>query len=395
MAKTIIKEVNDRQTTADFVKIPHLIYEGCAQYVPDMDSDIRSLIGSGADRRPFVRLQPFVAYQTNSRGREVPVGRVVGIINERANDRWHTHDARFSLIEFIDDADVSRALLEAVERWGARYGMTTLQGPMGISDFDKEGMLVEDFQLRGSMTAIYNHEYYPRHLQQLGFTKEVDWLQIRVNIPPTVPARYARVAQYCREQMQLRVVNLTKREIRRPQTRDRIFGLLNESYKDIFGFSKLSEQQAADFVSKYIPLIDMRLVPVVKNGEDEIVGIAITMISLAEALQRAGGRLWPAGWFHLLRSLKWKHEDNAEMLLIAVRPDLQGLGVNALFFDSLIPVYNQMGIRWAETGPQLEHNVRELTQWKPLKPEYVKRRRCFTKKIEQQEILKTNTDKEK
>lgn len=393
MATTTIREVNDRQTRADFVKIPHLIYEGCTQYVPDMDSDIRELIGSGS--RPSVRLQPFVAYQTDSRGREVPVGRVVGIINERANRHWNTLNVRFSLIEFIDDADVSRALLEAVERWGARYGMTTLQGPMGISDFDKEGMLVEDFQLRGSMTAIYNHEYYPRHLQQLGFTKEVDWLQIRVNIPPTVPLRYARVARYCREQMQLRVVNLTKREIRQPQTLDRIFGLLNESYKNIFGFSRLSQQQAVDFAGKYLPLIDMRLVPVVKNAGGEIVGIAITMVSLAEALQRAEGRLWPTGWLHLLRSLKWKHEDNAEMLLIAVRPDLQGLGVNALFFDSLIPVYNQMGIRWAETGPQLETNVRELTQWKPLNPEYVKRRRCFRKKIEQQEILKNNTEKKK
>ena len=137
-----------------------------------------------------------------------------------------------------------------------------------------------------------------------------------------------------------------------------------------------------NFLKKYLSLIDTRLIPIIVNDKDEIVGAAVTMTSLVKALQKSRGRLLPFGWFYLLRALTWKPEENAEMLLIAIRPDYQGLGVNAMFFDDLIPIYNHKGVKWAETGPQLEDNVRELTQWKPLKPTYVKRRRCFIKEIE-------------
>ncbi len=371
-----IKKVENRQMVEDFIRVPRSIYKDYPQYVPDMDSDIRQLIASCGANGIAAKLQPFVAYRD-----EKAVGRVVGIINERANQRWQVSNVRFSLIEFVDDEEVSRALLEAVAAWGRENGMQTIQGPMGISDFDKEGMLVDDFQLMGSMTAIYNPDYYPRHMEKLGFQKEVDWLQIRIQIPQEVPAKYRRVAQYCREQMGLRVVKLTDKAIRKDGYGQRVFELLNECYKNIFGFSKLSDGQIDAFLDKYLPLVDNRLMPIILNDRDEVVGAAITMGSLARALQKSGGRLWPFGWYYLVRSLKWKHEESAEMLLVAVRPDYQGMGVNAMFFDDLIPVYNDYGFKWAETGPQLETNVRELTQWKPLHPEYVKRRRCYTKKV--------------
>jgi GNAT superfamily N-acetyltransferase len=259
--------------------------------------------------------------------------------------------------------------------------MDKLQGPMGVTDFDKEGMLVEDFELRGSMTAYYNPAYYPKHMEQLGFEKEVDWLQIRINIPKEVPARYVRVAQYAREQFGLKVKFAKRHEVQKGEYGPKIFKLLNEAYAPIFGFSAFSQKQAQMFLDKYVPLFKMDMVPLVENDQGELVGIAVTMPSLTEALQKSHGRLWPTGWYHLLKSLKWKHEDNTEMLLVAVRPDYQGLGVNALFFDKLIPIYNKYGIKWAETGPQLEDNVRELTQWKPLHPETVKRRRCWMRKI--------------
>lgn len=374
--KTEVRKVTCRKEMDDFIRLPRTIYQDIPQYVPDMESDVRALF----DRRTnpglaFSTIQPFVAYREGA-----AVGRVVGIVNRKANEKWHTLNVRFSLLEFVDDADVSRALLDTVARWGRSQGMEQIEGPLGITDFDKEGMLVEDFDLAGSMTAIYNPAYYPRHMERLGFEKEVDWLQVRIRIPEEVPPRYARVAAYARESIGLSVRKFTVRELL-GQAGHAVFRLFNEAYAPVFGFSELSAAQVTHFLRKYVPLINPEFVPVVVNGQGEVVGAAVTLASLAEALRKSGGRLWPTGWWHLLKALRLKPADNVEMLLVAVRPDYQGYGVNAMFFDDLIPIYNKCGIRWAETGPQLEHNVRELTQWKPLKPEFVKRRRCYKKAL--------------
>jgi ribosomal protein S18 acetylase RimI-like enzyme len=285
------------------------------------------------------------------------------------------------MIEFLDDLAISKALLNSVEEWGRSYGMDSIQGPLGITDFDKEGMLIEDFDMLGSIITIYNPEYYPRHMEALGFKKETDWVQIRVNVPKEVPVRYARVAQYAKEQVGLRVLTLTDKDITKRQYGRKIFKLLNEAYSPLFGFSEISDQQIDEFVGKYLQLIDKQLMPVVINDKGELVGATVTMGSLARATQKAKGKLLPFGWFHLLKALKWKHEDTVEMLLIGVRPDYQGLGVNAMFFNHLIPIYNKYGFKWAETGPQLEDNFKELSQWKVLNPEYIKRRRCYIKTI--------------
>ena len=372
-----VKQVHDHRTMNDFVHIVDSIYGNCPQYVPDLESDVRKLFNSRKNPGlEFSDIQAFVAYQN-----EQPVGRVVGIVNGKANQKWKVRNVRFSMIEFIDDMTVSSALLKAVEEWGKTKGMDALQGPLGITDFDKEGMLVEDFDMVGSMNTIYNPDYYPRHMEAYGLVKEVDWLQVRIDIPKDIPARYARVAQYAREQIGLRVVKLTVKEVFQLGYGKKVFALLNECYQPIFGFSTLSEKQMNTFINKYLRLIDLNLIPVILNDRQEVVGVAITMGSLSIAMQKAGGRLLPMGWYHLLKALKWKREDHAEMLLIAVRPDYQGLGVNAMFFNDLIPIYNNYGFKWAETGPQLEDNVRELSQWKPLHPQFVKRRRCYKKKI--------------
>lgn len=376
MDEITIKKVSCSREMDDFIRVVKVIYAKCPQYVPELESDVRGLFdiktNPGLD---FSNIQPFVAYQNGK-----VVGRIVGIVNRKANAKWKTNNVRFSMIEFIDDMNVSRALIEAVEAWGKGYGMTSIHGPLGVTDFDKEGMLIEDFDLMGSMTAIYNPPYYPRHMEALGFKKEVDWLQVRINIPEEVPARYARVAQYAKDNIGLRVIKGTKKQIR-GKFGHQVFHLLNQAYESIFGFSELSPKQVDNFLHKYVSLIDTKLIPIIVNEKDEVVGAAVTMGSLVKALQKSNGRLLPFGWFHLLRALLWKHEECVEMLLIAIRPDYQGLGVNAMFFDDLIPIYNKIGIKWAETGPQLEDNVRELTQWKPLKPTYIKRRRCFIKEI--------------
>lgn len=375
--KVEVRKVTCQQGRDDFVRLPRMMYHGVTQYVPDLERDIAGIIcrkdNPGLE---FSNVQFFVAYRD-----DVPVGRIAGIVNRKANEHWKQRVVRFGLIEFIDDQDVSRALLEAVGQWGRELGMNTLQGPMGITDFDKEGMLIEDFHLTGTMNTIWNPDYYPRHMEALGFQKAVDWVQIRIQIPQETPLRYSRTAQYVREQIGLRVVKLSSSDVDKGNYGQRVFQLLNQAYEPIFGFSSLTAQQIDYFLDKYLKLIDLKLIPVVLNEKDELVGVAITMGSMTKAMQKANGRLWPMGWYHLIKALKWKHADSAEMLLIGVRPDYQGMGVNALFFDDLIPIYNQYGFKWAETGPQLEDNVRELSQWKPLKPEYVKRRRCYKKLI--------------
>ena len=375
MGEVVIKKVASQQEMYDFIHVVDGIYKNCPQYVPDFESSIRDLFNlrtnSGLE---FSDLQTFVAYRDGK-----VAGRIVGIINRRANKKWKAKNVRFSMIEFIDDLEVSKALLDAVMAWGKENEMTAIIGPMGITDFDKEGMLVEDFHLTGSINTVYNPAYYPRHMEAHGFAKEVDWVQVHIDIPKEVPARYARVAQYAREQIGLEVKKLSNKQIAKGGYGRKIFELLNQSYTNIFGFSELSPQQIDEFIGKYINLIDKKLIPVVVNDKDEVVGAAVTMGSLSKTMQKTKGKLFPFGWFHFLRTLKWKPEDNAEMLLVAVRPDYQGLGVNAMFFDDLIPLYNKYGFKWAETGPQLEDNVRELTQWKPLHPTFVKRRRCYKK----------------
>ena len=340
MVKIDVVKIKCRKELDDFIRLPYYIYKDCEQYVPDLESDIREQLDP--KRNPafeFSDVQPFVAYREGK-----AVGRIVGIINRKANERWQRSNVRFSLIEFVDDAAVSAALIDAVATWGRSFGMNVMEGPLGVTDFDKEGMLVEDFHLTGTMSTIYNPDYYPRH-------------------------------------MEARVIKVTSKDIGKGDYGKKIFGLLNDAYKPIFGFSSLSEKQIDQFVKKYLGLIDKKLIPLVVNEKDELVGVAITMGCLSRAMQKARGRLWPTGWWHLLKALKWRSEESAEMLLIAVRPDYQGMGVNALFFDDLIPIYNEYGFKWAETGPQLEDNVRELSQWKPLKPEFVKRRRCYFKQI--------------
>ena len=371
-----IVKANSRREMDDFIHVVDRIYRDYPQYVPDLESDVRSLFSIKTNPGlEFSDIQPFVAYQDHQ-----VVGRIVGIVNRKANEKWKTNNVRFSMIEFVDDMNVSKALIEAVEHWGRSLGMENIHGPLGVTDFDKEGMLIEDFDLTGSITSIYNPPYYPRHMEAMGFTKEVDWLQVRINVPKEIPARYVRVAQYARESIGLTVKKYPIRKLM-GEVGHKVFNLFNTAYAQIFGFSELSPKQIDHFLKKYLRIVDPQLIPIIENDKHEVVGAAVTIGTLAKALQKSHGRLLPFGWFHLLRSLKWKHEESAEMLLIAIRPDYQGLGVNAMFFDDLIPILNKYGIKWAETGPQLEDNVRELTQWKPLKPAYVKRRRCYTKKL--------------
>ena len=376
--KFTVKAVQTKRQMNDFLALPRVIYRGNSCYVPDLEADVRDWFDP--KHNPGLQhceVAPFVAYSESGK----PVGRIVGIINRKANQIWKGSCVRFGWIEFIDDADVSGALLKAVEDWGRSKGMDSIQGPLGISDFDKEGMLVEDFDKLGSAITIYNPPYYPEHMVQHGYSKEVDWVQIKVEVPEEVPARFARVQKLVSEMYGLKVKKLTYDEVFQGGYGRKIFRLLNEAYSQLFGYTPHTDEEADAFVQHYMRMLDLRMLPMVEDAEGNLIACSITMPNLSRALQKSGGRMLPFGWYHLLRALKWEHEPEVELLLIAVHPEWQALGINALLFADLIPVFNEIGFRYAETGPMLENNMKVLSQWKALNPTFYKRRRCFTKEI--------------
>lgn len=377
MGNVCIKSVSTRKDLEKFIKFPITLYAGNGQFVPEMANDVRDSFNPDKNHGlSFTEVQAFIAERDGK-----VVGRIAGIINSRANKKWNSSVVRFGYIDFIDDLEVSKALLDTVVEWGRERGMTEIQGPLGITDFDKEGMLVEDFDRMGSMIDIYNYPYYPKHMEAHGYSKITDWVQIRVEIPSEVPQRYARVAKLSSEMYGLKVRKVTLQEAYSGEGR-RVFDLMNQAYAPLFGYSSFTPNQVDYFLKMYLPVADMELIPLVENDKGELVAAAVTMASMSKALQKSKGKLFPVGWWHMFKALKLKHEDTVNMMLIAVRPDMQGLGVNALIFNDLIPVYNKKGYKYAETGPQLEDNVKELSQWKPLNPEILKRRRCYGMKID-------------
>lgn len=376
MSDIKVIKVQSKKEMKMFVSFPHTLYQNYDNYVPDLDSDVESFFNPKKNRNlAYADVQPFIAMRNG----EV-VGRIAGVVSHNSNTTWNKRIVRFTYIEFIDDIEVSKALLDAVAEWGKSFGMNEIQGPMGIIDFDKEGMLIEDFDLKGCFMEFWNPPYYKNHMEQLGFKKGADWLQIRFEVPEQIPPRFQRVADYSKQEFGVHVVRKTKKEIKQNYAH-KIFDLLNKSFAPLYGFAPFSEEQADDVLARFLPFLEMDMVPIIEDNKGELVGIAVTCRDFSDGIKKTKGKLLPFGWFHLLKAIKAGKQDKAQLMIIGVRPDMQGMGVNATIFAHLIPVYNKLGIKWCETNPQLDTNIRELSQWKPLNPKTVKRRRCWQKDI--------------
>lgn len=369
-------KVQSKKEMKMFISFPHTLYKNYDNYVPDLDSDIEDFLNPKKNRNlAYAEVQPFIAMQDGK-----IVGRIVGVVSHKSNNTWNKRIVRFTYIEFVDDLEVSKALLDAVAKWGKTYGMNEIQGPMGIIDFDKEGMLIEDFDLPGCFMEFWNPPYYKSHMEQLGFKKGADWLQIRFEVPEQIPPRFQRVADYSKQEFGVHVVRKTKKEITQGYSH-KIFELLNESFAHLYGFAPFSEEQAEEVLGRFLPFLDMDMVPIVEDNKGELVGIAVTCRDFSDGIKKTQGKLLPFGWLHLLKAIKLGKQDKAQLMIIGIRPDMQGMGVNATIFAHLIPVFQKLGIKWCETNPQLDTNIRELSQWKPLNPKTVKRRRCWQKDI--------------
>lgn len=375
MSEIIIKEVSTKKDMDAFICFNYELYDGNPYAVPDLYQDMLDTFNpkknAGLD---FSDIQLFLAYKDNK-----VVGRVGAFINHHANDTWNVKNVRFGWIDFIDDKEVSKALLDSVMAWGKKRGMTSMQGPLGITDMDPEGMLIEGFDQLGTMSTIYNYPYYPEHMDSYGMEKEADWIEMKMNVPDEIPEKYRRVSEITLKRNNLRIKKLNGNDdLFKKGYGQKIFDLINEAYAPLFGYSALTQKQIDQYVKSYLPLLDLRMITLVESVDtNEVVAVGVSMPSIVRALQKSKGRLFPFGWFYLLRSLKWKHEDGVELLLVAVKPEYQNKGVNALLFADLIPVYQQMGFKWAETNPQLELNTKGQAQWQYIEHTIPKKRRCY------------------
>ena len=373
-----IKQVTTRRELKRFIRLNYEMYKDNAFAVPDLYEDMLKTLSR--DKNPafeFCEADYFLAYKE---GRLV--GRVAAIINRRANATWQKQTVRFGWIDFVDDEDVSRALIDTVAAWGRERGMTEMEGPLGFTDMDAEGMLTEGFDQLSTMATIYNYPYYPQHMERLGLTKAMDWIEMKLMVPPQVPDKYVRIAEIVKQKYNLHVRKLKSvREIKRTGIGQRIFDLINESYAPLFGYSQMTQAQIAQYVKEYLPILDLSLVTLIENEQDELVGVGISMASLSTALQRAKGKMFPLGWWHLAKALYWKKPPIVDLLLVAVKPEYQNKGVNALLFTDLIPQYIRHKFVWAETNPELEVNDKVQSQWQYLENYLHKRRRCYRKDI--------------
>ena len=373
-----IRKVASAAELKKFIRFNYEFYKNCPYSVRDLYDDMQSTFSQKKNAAfEFCEAEYFLAYRNG----EI-VGRVAAIINKRANETWQRRVVRFGCIDFIDDTEVSSALLEAVKAWGKERGMEEMEGPLGFTDLDAEGMLIEGFDQLSTMATIYNYPYYPQHMERLGLEKSADWVEMKIYIPEAIPEKHLRISDLVQRKYGLRIRKVkSRKEVMESGLGRRIFELVNEAYAPLFGFSRMSDQQIDNYVKMYVPVLDLRMVTLVENAEGELVAAGISMPSLSKALQKAKGRLWPFGWFHLLRALFWKRPEVLDLLLVAVRPDYQGKGANALLFTDLIPVYQKLGYKYAESNPELEENDKVQNQWQYFQVEQHKRRRCYKTSI--------------
>lgn len=381
MSAIEIKAVKSKADLRLFIKFYYDLYRDCPYAVPFLRFDEWNTLRS--DKNPsfeFCEAQYYLALREGK-----VVGRVAAIINHRANEQWGKKQVRFGWFDFIDDLEVSHALLQAVETYGKEKGMTEMAGPLGFTDMDKEGMMIEGFDHLSTMYVYYNYDYYPRHIAALGgYEKDNDWMEYRVKVPEVTPAKFAKTAELIERRYNLHVHKFTPDELLNQGMGRKVFEILNATYAELYDFQQLSEKQIDKLVNDYIRKADLNLVTAVVDGNDnnKMVGFGISFPSFSQALRKTrNGSLWPFGWWHLLKVLKWHKTDTVDLLLIGVLPEYRTKGANALIFADLIEWYRRYGFKWAEAMPQMESNTNVRGQWQYLESEIHRKRRCFKKQL--------------
>lgn len=369
-----INEVANRKDLREFINFPYRLYKRHPYYVPPLRFDEEATLRK--DKNPayeYCDARLWLAYDGNT-----VVGRVAAIHNRAYIEKWKNRYLRFGWLDFNDDVKVTQALMDQVEKWGRELGMTAVHGPLGFTDLDHEGMLVEGFDRMGTLATLYNYPYYPQHVEILGYQKDADWVEFSIKIPTALPANLDRIAEIVLRRQQLRVLKVKAAKEILPYAAD-IFELINVAYGNLYGVVPLTPRQVDYYVKQYFTFIHPDFVSLVLDRDGKLAAFGITMPSLSRALQKAAGNLFPFGIFYLLSALRWnKHSD---LYLVAVRPELQGKGVNAILMREVNLGYIRRGIQFAESNPQLETNVR-AQMWEYYEREQHKRRRCYIKQLQ-------------
>ena len=372
-----IRQINPtRSNLKKFVEFQIKLYEGNPYFIPPLVSDEIATLDSKVNPAfDHCESAYFMAYRDGK-----PVGRIAAMINKQVNEKENSRQARFGFVDFIDDAEVSKALFDTAEQWAKEKGMDNIVGPLGFTDLDNEGMLINGFEELGTMATIYNYPYYPQHIERLGYEKEVDWHEFLIEVPEQIPDKHKRIAEIVKKKFNLRVVKFTSRKALKEQYGQALFELINEAYDNLYGYSRLTKRQIDYYIKIYLGMLNLDLVTLIVDGDDQLVGVGISIQSMSRALQKSKGKMFPFGWWHLLKGLKGKN-DRVDLLLVAVKPQYMGKGVNALLFTDLIPAYNKYGFKWAETNPELESNAAVQNQWEAFPYRQHRNRRAFIKKL--------------
>ena len=383
-----IKKVNTKKELDDFIQLHYDLYKGNKYDAPNLYSDeLETLSREKNPAFDFCEADYFLAYKDGKLA-----GRVAAIINKRYNEQWNRPCVRFGWIDFIDDIEVSRALLKTVEDWGRERGMKEIIGPLGFTDMDPEGMLTKGFEELGTMATIYNHPYYPQHMEQMeGYEKDNDYVEYKVFVPKEgMPEKMKRVAELTMQRYNLHVANITRKQVFGPEQYGRkVFNVINKTFANLYGYSQMTDRQITEYVEQYFKFLSMDMLCLIEDWntpDHDVIGVGITIPSLTRALQKCrNGKLWPFGWWHVMSALYFKKTDVVDLLLIGVLPEYRAKGANALLFYHLIPTYQKYGFKWGESHVHMETNTAVQQQWQYFDNEQHKHRRCYKKTLSPQD----------
>lgn len=371
-----IEEVTTYQQLNTFIKFPFSIYKGNPYWVPPLLMDEKNTL-DWKKNPAFEHAQAryWLAYRDGK-----VVGRIAGIYVPRANEKWGQKNVRFGWIDFIDDREVSKALLDTVENWARELGMNAVHGPLGFTDLDPEGMLIEGFNELSTLALIYNHPYYPEHMEALGYGKDTDWLEYQIKVPNPPIEKIAQASEMILKRYKLHLLELKKKKDLLDYAPE-LFELIDSEYSQLYGTMPLTDKQKQAYIDQYFGFVSLDLIPVILDENNKMVAFAIVMPSLSKALQKSQGQIFPFGWVHLLKALKFN--TLGDLYLIAVRSDYRGKGINAPIMHAVNLGLNKHGITVVETNANLEENINVQAQWKYFEHRQHKRRRCFIKHLDE------------
>jgi hypothetical protein len=372
-----VRPVSGRKEMKQFVKFRIDLYRDSPYAIPPLYMDeLTTLDPKKNPAFQFCEAQCFMAFAGDK-----PVGRICAMVNHRANEVWKTRSGRFGFVDFVDDEAVSRALFAAAEGWVKSKGMHSIHGPLGFTDLDQEGMLIQGFDQLGTMATIYNHPYYPAHVEKLGYAADAEWVEYRITFADAIPDRIRRVAELVKKKYGLRTLTYTSAsQFIKDGYGQKLFELVNSTYGHLYGFTPLTQAQIDYYLKLYIPMLNLEFLWLVVDEKKDLIAMGVAMPSLSRALQKAQGRLLPFGFMYLLKALKMRNPV-VDLLLLAVRKDYQNKGANALIFNEGLAKLARAGVKYAESNPELLDNTKMQSQWEEIEHVNHKRRRAYRKEL--------------